>query len=123
MSGSSRIHRVYGQHSQASKRHSSSQHSRWQAPLPESDPPRVSSFRPEPSTRQDVKLPTAASAPQVIAFVCVLVWLINYHHFLTWRWRGFKKLADPFFVPDPSTIHVDLGPMVSWLEAQENYAA
>jgi hypothetical protein len=55
----------------------------------------------------------AIAAAQVIAFVCVLVWLINYHHFLTWRWRGFKKLADPFFVPDPSTIHVDLGPMVS----------
>lgn len=49
---------------------------------------------------------------QVIAFTCLLVWLINYHHFLTWKWRGFKKLADPFFVPDPSTIHVDLGPMV-----------
>lgn len=59
---------------------------------------------------------------QVIAFVCVLVWLINYHHFLTWRWRGFKKLADPFFVPDPSTIHVDLGPMVSWFESAPTYA-
>ena len=63
------------------------------------------------------------AAAQVIAFVCVLVWLINYHHFLTWRWRGFKKLADPFFVPDPSTIHVDLGPMVSWLESVEKPVA
>jgi hypothetical protein len=60
---------------------------------------------------------------QVIAFVCVLVWLINYHHFLTWRWRGFKKLADPFFVPDPSTIHVDLGPMVSCLESAQDPVA
>jgi hypothetical protein len=65
----------------------------------------------------------AASPVQVIAFVCVLVWLINYHHFLTWRWRGFKKLADPFFVPDPSTIHVDLGPMVSWLESAQDCVA
>ena len=60
---------------------------------------------------------------QVIAFVCVLVWLINYHHFLTWRWRGFKKLADPFFVPDPSTIHVDLGPMVSCLGSAQDCVA
>lgn len=60
---------------------------------------------------------------QVIAFVCVLVWLINYHHFLTWRWRGFKKLADPFFVPDPSTIHIDLGPMVSRRQRAGTYHA
>ncbi len=50
---------------------------------------------------------------QCIAWVCVLVWVINYHHFLTWKWRGFKKLADPSFVPDASTVHLDLGPLVS----------
>lgn len=46
---------------------------------------------------------------KVIAWVCVLVWLINYHHFLSWRWPGADGVTEAAFVKDASTLHVNLG--------------
>lgn len=39
---------------------------------------------------------------QVILYICIFVWLINYHHFLSW------KTLPNSWLPDPSTIQFSL---------------
>lgn len=40
---------------------------------------------------------------QVIFAICVLVWVINYHHFLSW-----DTLKGSSWMPDPSTVKFSL---------------
>ncbi|KAJ9505729.1 hypothetical protein QJQ45_012821 [Haematococcus lacustris] len=49
---------------------------------------------------------------KVIAFICMLVWVINYRHFMT-----FDILPGlPVPIPNPSTIKLDVGKMVYYLK-------
>ncbi|GFH08660.1 cation_ATPase_N domain-containing protein [Haematococcus lacustris] len=49
---------------------------------------------------------------KVIAFICLLVWVINYRHFMT-----FDILPGlPVPIPNPSTIKLDVGKMVYYLK-------
>ncbi len=49
-------------------------------------------------------------APQVIFWICVLVWLINFHNYLSYEPLPNAPFGLP--LPDPSTIRVDVGRMV-----------
>jgi hypothetical protein len=48
---------------------------------------------------------------QVILYICIFVWLINYHHFLSW-----KSLPNSW-LPDPSTIQFSLAKATFYFKA------
>ena len=49
-------------------------------------------------------------AAQVIFYICVLVWLINYHHFLSWQPLPKSRL------PDFSTMRFSLGACIYYFK-------
>jgi len=48
--------------------------------------------------------------PQVIFYICVLVWLINYHHFLSWQRLPGSRL------PDLATLRFSLGACIYYFK-------
>ncbi len=52
----------------------------------------------------------AARDPQVIFYICVLVWLINYHHFLSWQRLPGSRL------PDLATLRFSLGACIYYFK-------
>jgi Ca2+-transporting ATPase len=51
---------------------------------------------------------------QVIFWICVLVWLINYEHFATFE--PLKLPGLPFTLPNPATIRLDMSRMIYYLK-------
>ncbi len=51
-----------------------------------------------------------ARARQVIFYICVLVWLINYHHFLSWERLPGSRL------PDLNTLRFSLGACIYYFK-------
>ena len=49
--------------------------------------------------------------PQVIFAICVLVWVINYHHFLSW-----KPLPGSAWLPDPASVRFSLGACIYYFK-------
>lgn len=47
---------------------------------------------------------------QVIFYICVLVWLINYHHFLSWQPLPKSRL------PDLATLRFSLGACIYYFK-------
>lgn len=47
-------------------------------------------------------LSRCCSPAQVILYICIFVWLINYHHFLSWKTLPGSRL------PDLSTVQFSL---------------
>ena len=50
------------------------------------------------------------AAMQVIFYICVLVWLINYHHFLSWQPLPKSRL------PDLATLRFSLGACIYYFK-------
>ena len=50
-------------------------------------------------------------SPQVIFAVCVLVWIINYHHFLSW-----ETVKGSTWIPDWSTVKFSLGSCIYYFK-------
>jgi len=50
-------------------------------------------------------------AAQVIFAVCVLVWVINYHHFLSW-----EPVKGSTWIPDWSTVRFSLGSCIYYFK-------
>jgi Ca2+-transporting ATPase len=48
---------------------------------------------------------------QVIFAICVLVWVINYHHFLSW-----KPLPGSTWIPDPASVRFSLGACIYYFK-------
>lgn len=48
---------------------------------------------------------------QVIFAVCVLVWVINYHHFLSW-----ETVKGSTWIPDWSTVRFSLGSCIYYFK-------
>ena len=48
---------------------------------------------------------------QVIFAVCVLVWIINYHHFLSW-----ETVKGSTWIPDRSTVKFSLGSCIYYFK-------
>ena len=48
---------------------------------------------------------------QVIFAICVLVWVINYHHFLSW-----KPLPGSAWIPDPASVRFSLGACIYYFK-------
>ena len=57
------------------------------------------------------RLPRLPRAPQVIFAVCVLVWVINYHHFLSW-----EPVKGSTWMPDWSTVRFSLGSCIYYFK-------
>lgn len=55
------------------------------------DPPRSSSSSCGPPLCHPLPAPPS---PQVILVICVIVWAINYHHFVTFAWVPGRLLPD-----------------------------
>ena len=53
----------------------------------------------------------ACPAMQVIFAICVLVWVINYHHFLSW-----KPLPGSAWIPDPASVRFSLGACIYYFK-------
>ena len=52
-----------------------------------------------------------SAAAQVIFAVCVLVWVINYHHFLSW-----ETVKGSTWMPDWSTVTFSLGSCIYYFK-------
>ncbi len=52
-----------------------------------------------------------SAAAQVIFAVCVLVWVINYHHFLSW-----EPVKGSTWIPDWSTVRFSLGSCIYYFK-------